>query len=211
MGAPICALQSQAADVLVTVIDREGESVPNVVVYVDSESLPRTSSGTAVMDQKNVRFVPHILVVQSGTSVQFPNNDEVAHHVYSFSKPNQFKLPIYKGEAHAPVTFDHSGIATLGCNIHDQMLAYILVVDTPKFVKTDVDGVARLVDVPAGDVAVSIWSPRLKDDAALLSRRADIADNVANQYEFKLTKKLRRPHEHDRDNDHDALSWSSYD
>ena len=80
MGISMCAVQAHAADLLVTVLDLGGNPVPNVAVYVESESLPRTSSGTVVMDQQNVRFVPHILVVQSGTSVQFPNNDDVAHH-----------------------------------------------------------------------------------------------------------------------------------
>ena len=64
------------------------------------------------------QFVPHMLVVQTGTSIEFPNSDVVGHHVYSFSKPNNFVLPLYTGDSHAPVTFDHDGVVMLGCNIN---------------------------------------------------------------------------------------------
>ena len=70
-------------------------------------------TASAVMDQRDMQFVPHLLVVQTGTSVEFPNSDTVAHHVYSFSNPNKFMLPMYKGDQHPPVTFEHSGVVSL--------------------------------------------------------------------------------------------------
>ena len=194
--------------ITVTVTDREGLPVADVAVFVE---MPDTATkiapaGTnAVMDQVDQRFVPHILVVQTGTEVEFPNSDTVAHHVYSFSHPNHFKLPIYKGHAHPPVSFDENGVVILGCNIHDHMLAYIVVVDTPVFAKTNPDGVAVLDAAPAAGAKVSIWSPRFREDSEVLS--VTVADATAdNAIAFRLSRRLRPTHE----NLTEALSWSEY-
>ncbi len=77
------------------------------------------------MDQQGHQFVPHLLVVQAGTEVTFPNSDNVSHHVYSFSPTKPFELPLYKGDVYPPVTFEKAGIVVVGCNIHDSMLGYI--------------------------------------------------------------------------------------
>lgn len=197
-----------AETVRVTVKDREGQPVPDVAVFLESQVLAeeRAPDGTtAVMDQVDRRFVPHILVVQTGTRVEFPNSDTVAHHVYSFSHPNEFKLPIYKGDAHAPVLFEENGVVILGCNIHDHMLAYIVVVDTPSFAKTNEDGVA-ILENPGDEYAeVSIWSPRIRDDAAALSVAVDSGQSDAT-VAFRLQKTLRPPH----NDQSDVLSWSEY-
>src|SRR5581483_347477 len=104
----------------------------------------------AVMDQQNRRFVPAILPVQTGAQVSFPNTDSISHHVYSFSPAKRFELYLPKGEHGSQVTFDRPGVVALGCNIHDWMLAYILVVDTPWFTQTDRNGRAELGELPAG-------------------------------------------------------------
>jgi plastocyanin len=180
--------------------------VPDVVVYLKGAAASTTTAGrTAVMDQVDKRFVPHVLVVQTGTLVKFPNSDTIAHHVYSFSHPNHFKLPIYKGDAHPPVTFDDEGIVVLGCNIHDQMLGYIAVVDTPVFAKTDEAGVATLTTGEVTEGVVSIWSPRIRDDAQSLSVSLEEQPG-RRQVAFRLSKKLRPPH----DQDSEALAWSDY-
>lgn len=192
----------------VAVFDREGQPVPDVAVYLtnaegaNSHALAGTS---AVMDQIDQRFVPHVLVVQTGTSVEFPNSDTIAHHVYSFSHPNHFTLPIYKGHAHPPVSFDESGLVVLGCNIHDHMLAYILVVDTPVFEKTGEDGAATLVGQPGPGAKVSIWSPRIRDDQEKLSVPIDASGN-GTEVVFRLQKALRAPH-HEQSG---VLSWTEY-
>ena len=117
----LASLETLATNLEVTVLDVDGQPVPDVVIYVESASSEERSqlAATAVMDQVDTRFVPHVLVVQSGTSVEFPNSDIIAHHVYSFSTPNQFVLPLYKGDLHPPVRFEHAGVVTVGCNIHD--------------------------------------------------------------------------------------------
>jgi hypothetical protein len=119
---------------------------------------------TAVMDQKNRMFIPHVLAVQTGTSVRFPNSDDIRHHVYSFSPAKPFQLPLYKGTPANPEVFDRAGVVTLGCNIHDQMSAFILVVDTPYFEKTAANGRASLRDVSAGRYALRVWYPDMKDE-----------------------------------------------
>lgn len=201
------ASAAQADGITVTVTDREGLPVADVAVFVETETATKYApAGTsAIMDQVDQRFVPHILVVQTGTEVEFPNSDTVAHHVYSFSHPNHFKLPIYKGHAHPPVSFDENGIVILGCNIHDHMLAYIVVVDTPVFAKTDTNGVAVLDSAPTAGAKVSIWSPRFREETEVLS--VTIADATAdNAVAFQMTKRLRPVHE----NQMEALSWSEY-
>lgn len=197
-----------ARTIEVTVVDRDAQPVAGVAVFwrsaaeTPSQAAPGT---TAVMDQVDTRFEPHILIVQTGTSVEFPNSDTVAHHVYSFSHPNQFMLPIYKGDAHPPVTFTESGIVILGCNIHDNMLGYILVADSPAFGKTDEDGKVQISGA-GNDGAIVIWNPRIRDAADTLVK--SLASNPAgdNRLSFKLVKKLR-PAFDDKTN---ALSWSDY-
>lgn len=196
------------ADVVVTVLDREGAPVPDVAVYWQSPDIQSGSAPngmTTVMDQRNTRFIPHLLVVQTGTSVEFPNSDVIAHHVYSFSHPNNFKLPIYKGEVYPPITFTESGIVVLGCNIHDNMLGYILVVDTPVFAKTNASGTAILKVEKAESSKIALWSPRIRDDTNKLSVAINAADNPGS-ITFRLVKSLRPAH----DEEVKALSWSEY-
>ncbi len=157
------------------------------------------------MDQVARQFVPHVLIVQSGTLVEFPNSDTIAHHVYSFSHPNQFKLPIYKGDAHPPVRLSESGVVILGCNIHDNMLGYILVVDTPVFDKTDGNGIAVLETVE-GEGQVAIWSPRIRDDHNTLTKSLDPSVNGEAIVAFQLRKALRPAF----DEKTEALTWAEY-
>jgi plastocyanin len=205
--ACLCLSATVAAnEVKVTVLDSKGEAVADVAVYAqfaDPGELPAPAD-YAVMDQVDTRFDPHILIVQSGTEVRFPNSDVVAHHVYSFSNPNDFMLPLYKGDAHAPVTFDESGIVTLGCNIHDQMLGYILVIDSNIFTKTDENGVAILSVGSVPLHAVTIWSPRINTKGETLSK--PLSPEVGNELIFNLAGKLRPPHA----SESGALKWSDY-
>ena len=87
--------------------------------------------GREIVDQINLEFVPHVKPVVVGSPVYFPNKDDVRHHVYSFSPAKRFELPLYSGTPAAPVVFDRPGIVAIGCNIHDWMLGYIYVAETP--------------------------------------------------------------------------------
>ena len=146
-----------AATLEVQVRDARGAAVRDAVVYAIPDSRAPLAKRTAVMDQKNRQFIPHVLVVQTGTAVSFPNSDDVRHHVYSFSPAKTFQLPLYKGTPANPVLFDKPGVVTLGCNIHDSMSAFVVVVDTPFFEKTGADGRVTLDDVDPGRYSVHVW------------------------------------------------------
>lgn len=202
------AAGAHAGTIEVTILDRDDNPVPDVAVFFEAPPFAKavaSAGATAIMDQYDKRFVPHLLVVQTGTSVEFPNSDTIAHHVYSFSHPNHFKLPIYKGDAHPPVTFNESGIVILGCNIHDNMLGYILVVDTPVFAKTDGDGRAVLDVGAAGEGEVFVWSPRIRDDLAGLRVSIQPEGKPAG-LTVRLAKSLRPVHR----SGSETLSWSEY-
>ena len=158
------ALPAAAATINVRVTDPRGVPIRDAVVYAVPEGRTPPPKRAAIMDQKNRMFIPHVLPVQTGTSVRFPNSDDIRHHVYSFSPAKPFQLPLYKGTPANPILFDRAGIVTLGCNIHDQMSAYIVVVDTPFFEKTGADGKATLKDVDAGRYSVRAWYPDMRDE-----------------------------------------------
>ena len=161
----VAALAS-AATVVVDVRDPKAAPLADAVVYATPEGREAPSGAkTAVIDQKNKTFVPHVLPVQVGTAVKFPNSDDIQHQVYSFSPAKTFNLPLYKGTPANPVVFNAPGVVTLGCNIHDTMSAYVVVVDTPYFEKTEGSGRAEL-RLPAGKYVVHVWHPDMKDEPA---------------------------------------------
>jgi len=150
----------RAAELSGRVVDLSGNPVRDAVVFVDQlppgVTVPKDGR-TAVMDQINREFVPHVLPVAVGTEVSFPNHDQIHHHVYSLSRTKTFEIPLYKGETAAPVLFDQAGAVKLGCNIHDWMSGVILVVPTPYFAMTDEQGAFTLRDLPAGTYGVVAW------------------------------------------------------
>ncbi len=191
------AAPAVSSDVDVVVVDRDGEHVADVAVYavrMDGENDLPAPAASAVMDQIDMQFVPHLLVVQTGTPVEFPNSDSVAHHVYSFSHPNKFMLPMYKGQPHPPVTFEHAGVVSLGCNIHDHMLGYILVVDSTAFTKTDENGRASLSLDSSEQYAIKIWSPRIRTKGEFLTTSLTTSTEQNAEIIFSLTRKLNPPH-----------------
>lgn len=156
-----------AATLEIDVRDARGNAVRDAVVYAVPEGRPvPPPKQTAVMDQKNRMFVPHVLPIQTGTAVRFPNSDDIRHQVYSFSEAKTFQLPLYAGMPANPVVFDKAGVATLGCNIHDRMTAYVVVVDTPHFAATPKSGHVTLGGLAAGTYTVTVWHPDLHADPA---------------------------------------------
>jgi plastocyanin len=143
-----------------------GGAVRDAVVYAIpvGRAVPPARNKSAVMDQKNRTFIPHVLPVQTGTKVRFPNSDDIRHHVYSFSPAKPFQLPLYEGTPANPESFDRAGVVTLGCNIHDQMSAFIVIVDTPHFATTAADGRATLRDLEAGRYTVRVWYPDMREE-----------------------------------------------
>lgn len=167
----IASLRAEAATLTVEIRNARGVALPDAVVYAIREGRESTApvKRRAVMDQKNRVFVPHVLPVQTGTAVEFPNSDDIRHQVYSFSSVKKFQLPLYSGTPANPIVFDKPGVATLGCNIHDRMSAYIVVVDTPHFGVTGKEGRATLSNLSAGKYVVNVWHSELSADPAPLT------------------------------------------
>lgn len=210
------AAHSAAATLEISVVDEQGKPIGDVAVYatpssgaaghgVDAAALHAGGEQKAIMDQHDMQFVPHLLVVQTGTEITFPNGDNVSHHVYSFSEAKRFELKLYKGDVYPPVTFDRPGVVVLGCNIHDGMLGYVVVVDTPHFAKTDKQGVARIDGVPSGDYVVAAWTPRARPTALPPTQQLAVGEGtVAAQ--IRITGRLSPAHEHTVS----SLTWERY-
>jgi plastocyanin len=166
------AQSKQISVSLLTELDME---VGNVVVYLTSKNPTKSnpSNDVAIMDQVDTQFSPHILVIQKDTKVHFPNSDSVKHHVYSFSKAKTFELQLYKELQADPLLFSKLGSVELGCNIHDWMLGYIFVVDTPYFGKTDIKGNITF-EIPDGEYQLDVWHPRIQDKLSSLSRQITV-------------------------------------
>ena len=138
-----------------------GQPVESAVVTLTP--LGRAAAVTpinAVMDQVGSEFKPRVLVVTKGSRVRFPNSDVIRHQVYSFSAAKRFELPLYTGTPPEPVVFDSAGVVTLGCNIHDWMKGYVVVVDTPHYALSGSDGGVQL-DAPVGEYLLTAWHERL--------------------------------------------------
>jgi plastocyanin len=188
------SISAGAADLSVMVLSREGRGVEKTVVVATpmrGTVALMTPPNPAVMDQRDLTFLPRVLVVEVGTRVEFPNNDSVSHQVYSFSAAKRFQLPLYKGELHSPVIFDQPGLVVLGCNIHDSMVGYIYVTDTPFFGTTDAVGSLTLGALPAGDYKLTIWSPYIADPAASLTRTVHVDGSAMTSVQVQLSRPLR--------------------
>jgi plastocyanin len=152
-----------AADLRIDVQDARGAPLADIVVYAEAlDGAPPARASPAphaVIDQVHRQFVPRVSVIQTGTLVDFPNSDNIRHEVYSFSAPRVFTTKLYAGKQAAPVEFDKPGAVALGCNIHDHMIAWVRVVDTPYFAKSDADGKSTLTGLKPGDYRLSVWYP----------------------------------------------------
>ena len=160
-----CASASAAADIQVDVRDAKGVPVREAVVtvhLVGAATPAPKPAGNYVVDQQNIQFHPFVTIVPLGANVDFLNHDPLRHHVYSFSQAKRFELKLEKRQEDRTVRFDKAGIVPLGCNIHDSMIAFIDVVDTPWAGKTDAAGRVLLRGIPAGQVSVAVWHPWLR-------------------------------------------------
>ncbi|MEG3176554.1 methylamine utilization protein [Sphingomonas sp. RB3P16] len=166
-----------AATVTIDVRGADGTPLAGAVVMVDT---PRRSTAPIKLDhpyemaQQNIAFIPHVLIVPVGASVAFPNRDKVRHHVYSFSKAKKFDLKLYGKDETRAVVFDKAGVVALGCNIHDSMSGFVIVVDTPFAVQTDANGHATMTGVPVGGVSVRVWHPTIRAADNMLRQAATV-------------------------------------
>ena len=190
----VCCASLHAAGIAVVVKDGTGAPVSDAVVIavpLDGIVKPLPHRQPEVVDQIDREFVPRVKVILAGTSVIFPNKDNVRHHVYSFSAAKRFELPLYAGTPAAPVVFDKPGLVVLGCNIHDWMIGYLYVSESPYFAKTGGDGRALLRDLPERAYTVRVWHPQM--EGAEPTARADLARvrRAELAWELKLKSEFR--------------------
>lgn len=161
----LASLSAGAAEIEVRV-SAAGNAIGDAVVSLHAAQPQAAAAGTrAVMKQRNSQFLPRVLPVQVGSEVTFPNGDKIGHQVYSFSQAKTFELPLYAGAAATtPVLFDRPGVVVVGCNIHDPMIGYVVVLDTPYFAKSTAAGLAAL-QLPAGTYRLQVWHPRMSGAA----------------------------------------------
>ena len=166
LGCWLLAQVSQAGDVTVNLKALTGAPAEDAVIVFDTlDAAPTPGHDAAVIDQIDKQFVPKITVLRTGTSVTFPNRDQIRHQVYSFSPAKSFTLKLYAGSPKSAVLFDKPGLVVLGCNIHDKMLAFVAVVDSPYFAKSNASGSAT-VNLPPGHYGLRIWHPQLSQPLA---------------------------------------------
>jgi len=186
------AVSSSAATLHATVTaDGKGQLV-NAVVY----AIPKTGLSAAqkeaakkAINQIDKEFVPSVSVFQTGTDVEFPNQDNIRHHVYSFSDAKTFEIPLYKGVPADPVKFDQPGVVNLGCNIHDWMTAHVLITDTPYFGISNTEGNVVLNDLPVGDYNVYVWHPQQSADTESTSQQVVLHENDDVSLSFTVQEK----------------------
>ena len=192
--ALLCAALSGAAvagDIRATLRDQKGQPVEDAVVLAmpqDRAAFAAAKPVRSVVDQVDREFVPYVRAIYVGTSVFFPNKDNIRHHVYSFSPAKKFELPLYSGSTAPPVQFDKPGVVVLGCNIHDWMIGYIYVADTPFFAKSEKDGQALLENLPPGEYQLRVWHPDLAQNEQATVQRLSLGDKPA-QANWSLTLK----------------------
>jgi plastocyanin len=194
-------------DLQVRVTQSNGKPLPGAVVSVHALGMGVAAPAPiqAVMDQIDLAFSPDLLVIPVGSTVSFPNSDKVGHEVYSFSSAHPFKLGLYRGTPRVPELFDRAGLVTLGCNIHDAMLAYILVTDAPYYGLTAADGSWLRTDVARGKYRIEIWSPRLQEPGQLLQREVvvnpgdHVVAEIRTDHALRAAQMQKRPH-----------SWDAY-
>jgi plastocyanin len=158
------------------------------LIPLDQHAPPVAPGAQVEIAQEGQEFFGFVTIVQSGTKVVFPNRDTVQHHVYSLSKPKKFELPLYNPGSAESLVFETAGLVTLGCNIHDWMIAHLVVVPTPWFAKTDPEGRAK-VSAPAGRYRVEVWHPRL---GAAVTEEAVLTEGTPLARSFSLTLKPDR-------------------
>ena len=183
---------AQSAEIAATVTDQQGRPVVDAVlvaVPVDGNLRSRERSRAGSIDQVDKEFLPRVTVVSVGASVTFPNHDDVRHQVYSFSPARHFELPLYAGVPAQPIIFDKPGVVVLGCNVHDWMVGYIYVSESPFFAKTGKDGKAVLTELPARAYMVRVWHPQLEMTEEATQKTIDVAHE--RRIEAAWTVKLK--------------------
>lgn len=188
-GGAFVVQAATGASVRVQVVDDKGMPVRDAVVelhHARGASGPIRFPWKMGMAQKGLQFTPGTLVVAKGSTVAFPNLDQVRHSIYSFSKPARFEIDLYGRDQTRTQSFPITGSVKLGCNIHDEMRGYIRVTDTPFAGKTDHNGYIILAGMAAGNASITVWHPQLRSPANEM-KSAFIVSGAAQVHKIKVT------------------------
>lgn len=180
--------------VIIVIKDSSGSPLSGAVVsLIPNKAIPIVDPlPIATMAQRDTKFNPHILAVPVGTEVKFPNEDEFRHHIYSFSKAEPFEIRLYGGDEEKKIKFDTAGVVALGCNIHDSMLAYIYVADTPYVGITDKNGQIVFQATATGTYSITLWHERMKKIKNANSPSLNVEANGKIEKTFSMTLKKKR-------------------
>lgn len=192
---------SQAASLYVSTLDKNGAPMADVVVYatpLNGALPPAAKTPPAVILQRDMQFSPYVTAIRAGTQIEFPNYDKMEHHVKSFSPAKEFEIKTYeRGVTPAPILFDRAGLVVVYCLLHNWMRAYVLVLETPYFVKSDINGQLQLDHLPEGQYKIEAWHPNLGSIKPPLSQIISIQNNntpVRFQFDFvPIARKSRNP------------------
>jgi len=187
---------AQTAEIAATITDQQGGPVVDAVlvaVPVDGNLHSRERPRAGSIEQVDKEFLPRVTVVPVGASVRFPNHDDVRHQVYSFSAAKRFELPLYAGVPAQPIIFDKPGVVVLGCNIHDWMVGYVYVSESPFFAKTGKDGKAVLTELPLRAYVVRVWHPQLEISEEATQKTIDVSRDrrIEAAWTVKLKQEVR--------------------
>jgi plastocyanin len=185
LAAPVAA-----GELSVRVVDAAGRPVHDAVVtlYPTSGARQPKLAGRYVVSQQNLQFHPFLTIIPVGADVSFPNLDNTKHHVYSFSSAKKFELKLFAKDQSRTVRFDKAGVVALGCNIHDQMSAFIVVTDSAWTQRTNAQGMVTFVDAPNAAARLTLWHPYLRAAGGTLQQMI-----AANQHNASFSVRLRPP------------------
>jgi plastocyanin len=191
IGALACWLVSPcwAGTISSVALSKSGEPMPDVVVFampVDHPAPPAVKVEAPIIAQQNMQFTPYVTAVRVGTEVKFPNYDKIEHHVKSFSPAKEFEIKPYQKVTPPPILFDKSGIIVVYCLFHEWMRAYVMVVDTPYFAKTDASGAVNLDNLPDGKYEIRAWHPDMGYIKPPLTQTISVAGAGTQQIKFNF-------------------------
>jgi len=171
-----------AAPLTVRVTDASGRPVRDAVVTLypaGNAARPARTGGRFVVSQRDLKFHPFLTIVPAGADVSFPNFDPTKHHVYSFSPAKKFELKLFAKDQSRTVHFDKAGVVALGCNIHDQMAAFIVVTDSAWTARTNAQGMAQFGDAPNAPGRLVVWHPYLRAPGGEVQQAVAAAQRTA--------------------------------
>lgn len=179
-----------AAPLTVRVLDSSGRPVKDAVVtlYPSAGARSPRPGGHYVISQQNLQFHPFLTIVPVGADISFPNLDNTKHHVYSFSPAKRFELKLFAKDQSRTVHFDKAGVVALGCNIHDQMSAFIIVTDSAWTARTNAQGMVEFVDAPRAPGRLIVWHPYLRAPNGTMQQGL-----ATNQHSASFSVRLRPP------------------